>query len=274
MDNPDLLARIAAALPSVELLGSPSSDPRLVLGGRMQLPEALHVAAQARRAELRAAGRRVDVMAVLRDDATLREDPPTLLLETIDFADLRVLRDLGPVPVVNAMAVLVAPERRLVVVHRRAADAHPYPGALHAVGGSYAPPGPRAENDKSHLRWTAAREVFEELGLLVSLAEQGSDRPGLLLLRERDTGAVLMAYLGARIVAGLDAPDVDHDEGHLCAIGFDDLEETLAAAERWAPSGRAAVLTWLALGAPGAPPDARFGDVEAATLCARLLPSR
>lgn len=79
-------------------------------------------------------------------------------------------------------------------------------------------------------------------------------------------------WAGCTVTAGLEAPEVDHDEGELCVVPFDRLEEVLAGpGRRWAPSGRASLLLWLLSGAPGAGTDPRFGALEPERLLRRVL---
>ena len=262
------LDRAARAEPLAELLALPRTRPQLELLGRVALTEAV----RRRAAELRegyvAEGTRVDELALVQPESDWTCDPPCMRLRTLDFAGVNALREMeGSVPVLNAMGILVAPERRMLVLHRRAATTQLYPSALQGVGGSYAPPEGRDPQDGGDLSRTVQREVCEELGLGLSL-----EAARMMLLRERDLGSYLLVYAGCTVTTGLHDPEVDRSEGDIFTIGYDALERALTdPATTWAPSGRLAVLCWLALGAPGAGDGVRFGGLRPQELVGRLI---
>ena len=262
------LDRVARAEPLAELLALPRSRPQLQLLGRVALTEAVRRRAAELRQEYVAAGTRVDELALVQPESDWTCEPPCLRLRTLDFAGVNALRETaGSVPVLNAMGILVAPERRMLVLHRRAATTQLYPNALQGVGGSYAPPEGRDPQDGGDLSRTVQREVCEELGLRLSL-----EPARMLLLRERDLGSYLLVYAGCTVTSGLQDPDVDRSEGDIHMIDYDALEHALTNPQRaWAPSGRLSVLCWLALGAPGAGDGVRFGGLRPQELVGRLI---
>lgn len=246
----------------------PATVPGVAIGGCATLDPAVVQRARQLRQALLAGGGEVAPVAMLRDPAALQHAARRLDVVTLDYAEQKALRERdGHVPLVSAMGLLVAPDRRTVVMHRRAANAEFYPGALQGVGGTYSPPAAGEEHDGLDLRRTLRREICEELGLTVD--ETGAT---LVLMRERDLGSILLAFAGCVVTRGLDLPDVDRSEGDLCCIGFDRLEAAFTdEAQAWAPSGRATVLAWLASGAPGAGRDVHFGGARPQQLFRRLL---
>jgi len=265
--TPDELDRLRALHPTVSILALLDQEPELALGGPLEPDEELSRRARAIRHELRDQGGHPSTVAVVIAHSAWDSSPVRFDLRTLDYAEVRAVRERdGSVPILNAMVIAVAPERRTLVLHRRASNTEILPGALHGIGGSYDPPAGKREHDRVDLRRTAMREVDEELGLGITV-----DGAARLLLREDDIGSYLMSYLGCRVTSGLTAPDVDEDEGCLHTIPFDRLETALAEVERWAPSGHTAVLAWLVLGAPGSGEGARFGGATPRELFDRVI---
>lgn len=263
-----LLSRAAASEPLVDLLATPRHEPVLQLQGPGELPPEVRERAAILRDELLADGRAVDRQAVVQPGSDWKSDPACLHVHIHDFAEVSALRErAGKVAVLNAMGILVSPDRRALALHRRAASTEFYPCALQGVGGSYAPPDETGSRDGTDLSRTLRREVCEELGLDLSV-----EPARLLLLRERDVGSFLLVYAGCVVTRGLHDPDVDRDEGDLCMVSFDRLERVLTDPSRkWAPSGRLSVLSWLALDAPGAGSNAIFDGLRPQELLRRIL---
>ena len=190
-------------------------------------------------------------------------DVDCIRAETCDFADVLALRAQSqvsrqpPPAVISAGAVLICPEARSLIVHRRSSTSATYPNALHILGGAYKPsvqykniddPG-----DRSSLEFTMIREVFEESGLIV----RRYDEP-VCVAEEIDTGFIQYVYLGVRVTAAQFGQLSQNSEGDLVKVSFDELPKLLSKTPQWVPTGRAQILMWLGLGAPGGGWNAKF----------------
>ena len=196
------------------------------------------------------------------------EEVANLRVVSADFAEVLALREharstpaLLP-NVLSAGAVLVCPAKRFVLLHRRSKGSATYPDALHILGGAYKPPKDLgvidAPGDRDSLEFTMIREVFEESGLVVRRYQEP-----ICVATELDTGFVQFVYLGVRITDAQAGELNANSEGDLVMLSFDDLVARLADSSVWVPTGRAQVLMWLGLGAPGAGMSPRFGGKSA-----------
>jgi hypothetical protein len=181
-----------------------------------------------------------------------------------DYRIVQALRASGRQPLIlSATAMLIDPARRHVVLNRRSSSSTHYPDRLHCFGGTFVPPLPipQPSSDRS-LEDTMLREVREET---LQPAKPGT-WPTLLL---EENGFFQASHLGVE----LEGPVVQEtDEGAAVNVPFDSLGDTLLVAKDWVPSGKLAVLAWLALGAPGAP-GATFAGRSPAELFAWALES-
>ena len=199
-------------------------------------------------------------LVVSGDDA----QTPEIKVRTTDFADVRARRQQAadskepPPPVLSANALLVCPQRKCLLVHRRSQASATYGGALHLFGGAYRPPIQRgtfdSPGDRMSLEFTMVREVFEESGLIVR-----SRGEPVAVAHELDTGFVQYVFLGVRITAAECERLSSNSEGNVVEIPFAQLGGRLAESAGWVPSGRAHLLAWLGLGAPGAGFHPKFG---------------
>lgn len=190
-------------------------------------------------------------------------DVDCIRAESCDFADVLALREQSailrkpPPAVISAGAVVICPEARSLIVHRRSSTSATYPNALHIMGGAYKPPvqykNIDSPGDRSSLEFTMIREVFEESGLII----RRYDEP-ICVAKEIDTGFIQYVYLGVRITASQFGQLSQNSEGDLVKVSFDELRKALGDTHQWAPTGRAQILMWLGLGAPGAGWNAKF----------------
>jgi len=229
----------------VEVYTALAAEPVLVDEGRLVLPPE-----EARRAEaIRGGLASNDWHAVLDGEPVWTDRPVSLPFRSLDFADVCALRESGArPPLLSVSVVLFSTDARVLYLHRRARWSATYPNALHTLGGGYMPPNPSLRNDRYSLLRTARRELQEEVDVSLPLR----DTPPMLLSRELSTGFVQLALLGVDLDME-NAKALQHNpEGTLVHLPFEDLERTLLSDEaRWVPTGKAHVLAWLALGAPG-----------------------
>lgn len=198
-------------------------------------------------------------------------DVDTIRAEICDFAEVIALRKLAAPSgvqrpaVISAGAVVICPKERSILLHRRSASSATYPNVLHILGGAFKPPIQLSHidnpGDRTSLEFTMLREVFEESGLIV----RRYDEP-ICVAEELDTGFIQYVYLGVRITAAQFTQLSQNSEGDLERVSYDDLKKWLSNEQDWVPTGRAQVLMWLGLGAPGAGWNARFGDKTAREL--------
>jgi hypothetical protein len=220
--------------------------------------------------------------------AVLVVDPdwsqPTLHFEvqSLEYHEVEALRhmtekDRGGIHqcrtlrVVSATAVILCRERKQLILHFRAKESSTYPSCYHTIGGGYMPPGIGSKDDLDSLENTLAREVEEEVRAKLTFDK----KPQLLIMEELQTGFIQVAFLGVNISAE-QADRLPRNprpiEGKPVNIDFHDLPDFLRKPDL-VPTGKAAVLAWLALGAPGAGPYARFGKYSANKLCEEILPT-
>jgi hypothetical protein len=254
------------------LHGPYSYEPRIHIRGPHLLTPAQEAAAIRERSRLGGTHPN-DPHALLYREPNWKDNPPTLHVDTLDFAAVRALRNPAlnppaPPQIISANALLLCRDRRELILHRRAEDSDTYPNALHTVGGAYWPPNVDGrEADRLRLRNTALREVLEETEAALSLG----DDPPMVVLRELRTGFVQLAFLGVNVSAVEAQRMTANREGSMTYVGFDELPSRLRHDASWVPTGKAAVLAWLAQGAPGAGKRPRFGGLRPTELFTQLV---
>lgn len=233
-------------------------EPALQVLPRQELDPALRELAAGRRENLRGVAPN-DPHALVVNEVKWNDDPPLFQLRPIDFAELCVLRAApeGHRPrVLSANALVVCADTRSILLHRRSDTSATYPSCLHTIGGGYWPPGVDGrEGDGQKIRHTAVREVYEETRATIVI----KDATPKVILQELHTGFVQVAFLGCAIDAEARRHIQHNAEGSVVWLGFDELEERLVDDPDWVPTAKAAVLAWLAMAAPGAGKNPRFG---------------
>lgn len=237
-------------------------SPRVLVEGGLELSDAVKAAAAQRRPKLELNERH----AIVQDWDGRPVD--SIRVATCDFAEVLALREHAHAQgaeqprVLSAGAVVICPSTRCVLLHRRSRQSATYPGALHILGGAYKPPEQfrfiDSPGDRSSLEFTMLREVFEESGLIVRRYQEP-----VCVMEELDTGFVQYVHLGVRVTREQFAQLSQNSEGDLIRLSFDELQTSLAEASDWVPTGRAQLLMWLGVGAPGAGWHARFSGKNA-----------
>lgn len=253
----------------VELYGLYRSEPRIEEGGSFERTPALKKQIKKAAEKLREEGRENQQLLTLPgcpDDWKLRPiklpqidwkaDQVVLPAKALDYATVVVLRERGCfVPLLSANAVLVCAPLGELILQCRDERMDTYGGQkrwVHTIGGGYKG---GMVGDRFKLRNTAVREVYEETGVHVSIPS----RVPLLLMQETDTGFIQAAFLGVTVARKSSAELSPGPEGTIRRVPFEDLEQALIAWD-WVPTGKVAVLAWLALGAPNAGVRPRFGE--------------
>lgn len=259
------------------IFGCTNAVPVLRLHGSVPMDAGQRAKALAERRRIR--GKQPnDPHGVLMQAPVWTDTPVVFDLHTLDYADITTLRAEGTLPhLVSAGAVVFCEEKGVLVLHRRASNSATYPGCLHIIGGGYMPPAHGRENDGTSLLNTVRREAFEESR--ASLVWR--DLPPGLLAQEVDTGFVQYVLLGVNIPAA-DAERLEHSpEGTITLVPFGELLHRLQRPDSpdpqtqstgWTPTGRAHVLAWLALGAPGSVRPLRFATLSAAEVFNAVIP--
>lgn len=178
----------------------------------------------------------------------------------IDFAAVCALREAGRrPPLLSAGGLAVSRDLGLVLLQRRSAWVSTYQGCLDIIGGAFQPHADGFVGDLD-LPATIAREFQEETG--IDLPAQ-RPVPGVI------AGQLRSGFSGY-IEIGLDIPGPAvgrvpaNREGALVPLDAEGLARALTDPhERWVPTARLHVITWLALGARAHGPGGDAGPVLA-----------
>ncbi|MFZ6846258.1 NUDIX domain-containing protein [Undibacterium sp. RuTC16W] len=165
-----------------------------------------------------------------------------LEVEEINFSGICSLRDQSQQPaILSASALLVCEETQELILHRRSESVVTHPNHWHVIGGAMHP---QLDLDQGQLNLlkTIQREVQEETELTIEL----DDIPLLSLVKESSNGFIQCAAIGIGISAKTLDDIHDNWEGHTVRVPFTNLATCLRE-PLWVPSGKAHVLTWLAL---------------------------
>jgi hypothetical protein len=233
------------------------------LYGAVRLKPSLKIAAARHHARLKKMNRPDDSCAILGSEPNWQADPVNFQAKTINYSELRALSDSGQKPKkICADVLLICPEAEEVILHRRGRkeeNVEAHPGDLHIFGGGYIPPiGGGIASDRGGLRSTAAREVLEESQAAVSF----DNLPPIDMMLTQEFGDpfnyVSLAFLGVPLSASSLPKLSGNWEGQIERVPFKTLSSVLTRND-WVPQGKALVLAWLALGAPNAKRNQKFG---------------
>ena len=266
--------------------------PQLIDEGELRLSPELSELAGAELERIMERGDPNYPHAILRQDIEWDADEAILHFQTVSFAGLTALRkQQTPNGPISACAVVFCDETRQVFLHQRSKRSKTYgqeesskgeaaPSFLHTFGGAFLPHSykdykGRHEielSDGGNLLRTAWRKIQREMGVMPPIDNSAP----MLLSQESSTGFIQLA------VPIKLPPDEVNDmksswEGEIVPVLYEDLEKSLpldthsvSPERQWVPTGKAQVLSWLALGAPGCAPETRFGDYSATELFDKL----
>lgn len=253
------IARLNAAFSGeAQIYCQTPREPVLHIEGEYRLTASQKEEAARQREVLRREDRPNDMHAIVVEEPAWQSTPARMRIQTIDYAGIVALRNEGSRPPVLSSATLILSQvSGQILIHRRGTSVAKYCSHLHTFGGGYMPPSHQGQGDGMSLRATVEREVLEETGLILP-AEAA---PPMILSREISTGSIQLVYLGFDVAATA-IPRVENNwEGHIEAIPYAALPGLLQQPD-WVPSGKAHVLAWLALGAPGCGEKPQFGGLS------------
>lgn len=259
-------ATIERAIGDVKIYGVVHEEPRIELEG----PYPLSNEQIAARDALRTTTEINDPHAMLIQEPQLLDHPVQLRAQTLDYAALEILRKENKHQhIVSASAVIVCPKAKTLIFHDRSPRSRTFPSCIHTVGGAFQPAGVRAGHFDANLRSAAEREVREEINAVITC----SNSPPMLLAEELSERFFQIVFLGANIsVNQLRSMKENWEGAGIVKVAFDDLRGFLVAPPKpWVPTGKAHVLAWLALGAPGAGWRPRFRKLSPRTLFDEII---
>jgi len=244
------------------------SEPNIGIIGIYPLTKAQKDLAKKHRIRLKKINRPNDPHAIMINDPIWNIDPVNLEARTLDFASVCALRDEKIKPqILSSSAIIVCDKNKQLILHERADEVATYPSCLHTLGGAYIPPGYRGvDSDRVSLASTKTREIHEEAQLALS-----SDvEPPMMLSKELSTGFIQLVFLGHNILPTAAKRLKGNWEGKIVYIPFDQLPSILEN-PKWVPTGKAHVLSWLALDTPGCSRKPKFNGLKAFQLFDKIV---
>lgn len=172
--------------------------------------------------------------------------------------------------VIYSTVLVICRETKEILLHKRGSVTR-YKDCFHVFGGGFMPEmDGYLHNDKDNLLKTAMREILEETGLTVQW-----DKNVKLLHVETTAGGEELLFLGMNVtkenVEYIQKFHKETWEGKVETIKFDKFPGFLLAKnKKWSEAGMVAILSWLALGAPGGEAETRFGKETPQELFSRV----
>lgn len=161
-------------------------SPRLINNGMAQLPADIIARAKEISASLRA-----DEWHALAEIGCAHF-PEEIHYQVVTYSQMLALREAGAMPTgLSATVLPINPKTNTLLLQKRAASSHLYPGYLSLLGGGYAPAVDDA-GDGANPRTTAERECFEESNVRLCIPENCL----VAITQETDVGAIQINYLG------------------------------------------------------------------------------
>lgn len=237
---------------TLEFIAFLAIAPRIKITGHVSLSVAELAASQQHALRLATINRPDDPHLIVTSTLS---NTSCLEVEEINFSGICSLRDQAQQPaILSASALLVCEETQELILHRRSESVVTHPNHWHVIGGAMHP---QLDLDQGQLSLfkTIQREVQEETGLMIEF----DNMPALSLVRESSNGFIQCAAIGIEINAKTLDDIEDNWEGHTVRIPFTDLATCLRE-PLWVPSGKAHVLTWLALRAMQSLDDGQFQE--------------
>ncbi|MDN3637387.1 hypothetical protein QWY82_01075 [Simiduia curdlanivorans] len=229
----------------LRFLGIAQHSPRLINAGFLALDRECLALAEAIRTTLK-----VDEWHALVD--TGREGlTEEMHYQVVRYSEMLALRQLGKMPAVLAANVLsYCQASGSLLLQKRGASSHLFPGFLSLLGGGFNPslteliPADKSRGnegligDSNNLKLTAQREFLEESGLSLVIPETTL----VTITQETDNGALQINYLG--VPADFTGAYADEEEGLLVELPVLQLKQ-VAALEPFTDLAKANIAAWL-----------------------------
>ena len=267
MHTPSIQAQINTHFAEkIELIGFFEHEPFLEIIGAMPLSADVRAASEIELAHLQRLAKQNEQHAIVLSYKNIAEHSVHLQLQTLDFSNICALRTAGKKPaVLSASAILICSATEELIVHQRSADVATHPHHWHIFGGAFNPAIDTLSEHPS-LCHTLQRELFEETRLSCAAPKNSM----YTLCKEKTTGFIQWCLLGLPIEVAQLAQLHGNWEGSVQRVPFNQLNEFLQE-ENWVASGKANILSWLALGAPHTKPNQKFGANTALQLFDHLI---
>ncbi|AFV00029.2 hypothetical protein M5M_14460 [Simiduia agarivorans SA1 = DSM 21679] len=138
--------------------------------------------------------------------------PEQIHYQVVTYSQMLALREAGTMPTgLSATVLPINHEKQTLLLQKRSASSHLYPGYLSLLGGGYAPAVDDA-GDGANPRTTAERECFEESNVQLTIP----DNCLVAITQETDVGAIQINYLG--IASDFANAKADEQEGLLVEV--------------------------------------------------------
>lgn len=214
-----------------------------------------------------------DPHAAIVDALNPQDDPVVLNVKIMDYSTLKALRSESNATqwphILSASALIVDSKNETIILHRRSEKSATYANYLHTIGGAYWPAMNGRDGDRASVLRTAQREALEEISTYLTIHKTTP----LFLLEELETNFVQFVFLGC--------PPNDtctlqsNAEGSFSTIKFNALKDLLLSQkQKIVPTGEAALLLWLAMGAPGTDENTKFSGDSPLQLFLKICAAR
>ena len=250
----------------IELVGFYENDASIEMAGEMPVTADLRKASAIQLSRLQLLASQNEAHAIVTGYKNSSDESVHLQLQTLEFSNICAMRAAGQQPaILSASAVLVCPGTEELILHQRSAKVATHPNHWHIFGGAFNPT-LDISSKLASLRLTLQRELHEETGLQLSIPPH----PMMALTKEKATGFVQWCVLGILVEVNQLAQLHGNWEGSIHRVSFNQLSEFLQE-PNWVASGKAHILSWLALGAPQTNPDQKFGAYTPLQLFEKLI---
>jgi 8-oxo-dGTP pyrophosphatase MutT (NUDIX family) len=250
----------------LELIGFYQKDASIEMVGEILITPDLRKASAIQLSRLQLSTNPNEAHAIVTDYKNSPDESLHLQLQTLDFSNICAMRAAGQQPaILSASAILLCPDTEELIVHQRSAKVATHPSHWHIFGGAFNPT-LDISSKLASLRLTLQRELHEETGLQLSIPPHAM----MALTKEKATGFVQWCVLGVPVEVNQLAQLHGNWEGSIHRVSFNQLSEFLQE-PNWVASGKAHILSWLALGAPQTKPDQKFGTYTPLQLFEKLI---
>ena len=252
----------------IDLIGFFEHEPSIEIMGPLPFNVNERLASEIELTRLHRLAKQNECHAIVTSYKTIAKHSVHLQLQTLDFSNICALRSAGEKPaVLSASAILICNATEELIVHQRSANVATHPNHWHIFGGAFNPTIDTL-SQKASLRHTLQREVFEETRLTCSVPTNSV----YTLSKEKTTGFIQWCLLGLPVEAAQLEQLQGNWEGNIRRVPFDQLANFLQN-ENWVASGKANILSWLAIGAPHTKPHQKFDNKTASQLFNDLIKS-